>query len=58
MLLIQSTNLGSVNLLAYVDENMVTENNMATIENIINQLNSKVNLKDLGALNYFLSMEV
>ncbi|GJW68107.1 putative RNA-directed DNA polymerase [Tanacetum coccineum] len=45
-------------ILVYVDDIIVTCNNKGTIDNIICQIGSAFALKDLGPLNYFLSIEI
>nr|GEW28183.1 retrovirus-related Pol polyprotein from transposon TNT 1-94 [Tanacetum cinerariifolium] len=45
-------------ILVYVDDIIVTGNNICTIDNIIFQLGSTFALKDLGPLNYFLGIEI
>lgn len=45
-------------LLVYVDNIIVMGNNFSLIDSFVTSLSSKFSLKDLGELNYFLSIKV
>ena len=45
-------------LLLYVDDIIITGNNSTTISNIISQLSTAFELKDLGHLRYFLGLQI
>ena len=45
-------------MLIYVDDIILTGNDDKVIQNLITQLSSEFALKDLGALHYFLGIEV
>ena len=42
----------------YVDDMLLIGNNMDTIKEVKKQLSSKFNMKDLGATNFILKMEI
>jgi Reverse transcriptase (RNA-dependent DNA polymerase) len=44
--------------LVYVDDIIITGNNSAAINSLLNTLNSNFSIKDLGDLHYFLGIEV
>ncbi|KAM6542216.1 hypothetical protein CsatB_006663 [Cannabis sativa] len=48
----------TIMLLVYVDDIIVTGNNSEVLNSFINRLNKMFSLKDLGALHYFLGVEV
>ena len=48
----------TVYLLLYVDDIIITGNNSTTISNIISQLSTAFELKDLGPLRYFLGLQI
>jgi hypothetical protein len=48
----------TVYLLLYVDDIIITGNNSTTISNIITQLSTAFELKDLGPLRYFLGLQI
>lgn len=45
-------------LLVYVNDIVVTGNNVTTINNFKNALSKRFSLKDLGLLHYFIGVEV
>lgn len=45
-------------MLIYVDDILITSSDVAYIQNLITDLNSQFSLKNLGALNFFLGIEV
>ena len=45
-------------LLVYVDDILLTGNNVACVNNLKKVLDNKFGLKDLGSLRYFLGLEV
>jgi hypothetical protein len=45
-------------LLLYVDDIIITGNNMSLIDTFIRKLRHEFSMKDLGTLNYFLGLEV
>ena len=45
-------------VLIYVDDIIITGNNSAKLRNFIDAVNKNFTLKDLGALHYFLSIQV
>jgi len=47
-----------LNLLLYVDDIVVTGNNIPFLQHFIQQLHRDFATKDLGTLNYFLGLEV
>ncbi|KAK2979325.1 hypothetical protein RJ640_013289 [Escallonia rubra] len=47
-----------VNVLVYVDDLIISENNHASIQRFKTYLNEYFHMKDLGALKYFLGVEV
>ena len=55
---IKSENDDFTALIVYVDDIMLTRNSVAEIDRIKHILDSNFRIKDLGALNYFLSLEV
>lgn len=52
------TERGSVFILVYVDDIVVTGSDSVEVEQIISQINDEFKLKDLDILNYFIGMEV
>jgi hypothetical protein len=42
----------------YVGDILLVRNNMDAIKEVMNQLSSKFNMKDLGAMNFILGMEM
>jgi hypothetical protein len=48
----------TVYLLLYVDDIIITGNNSTAISNIISQLSTTFELKDLGPLRYFLGLQI
>uniref|UniRef100_A0A2N9GWR7 Reverse transcriptase Ty1/copia-type domain-containing protein n=1 Tax=Fagus sylvatica TaxID=28930 RepID=A0A2N9GWR7_FAGSY len=48
----------TVYLLLYVDDIIITGNNSTAISNIISQLSTAFELKDLGPLRYFLGLQI
>ena len=44
-------------LLLYVDDMAITENNSVTLKRLLDELNSKFRMKDLGRLHYFLGIQ-
>lgn len=57
-LFIMRTERGSVFILVYVDDIVVTGSDSVEVEQIISQINDEFKLKDLDILNYFIGMEV
>ncbi|KAK9069971.1 hypothetical protein SSX86_010369 [Deinandra increscens subsp. villosa] len=57
-LFIMSSETVFVVLLVYVDDIVITGNNVTIIEKVKKALNSKFKIKDLGSLKYFLGIEV
>ena len=55
---IYNTNGVRVYFLAYVDDISITGSHNAFISHLIDALSAKFPLKDLGALNYFLGVEL
>jgi hypothetical protein len=51
------SNASHVFLLVYVDDIIVTSNNMETIQTIITKLQADFAIKDLGSLSYFLGIQ-
>ncbi|KAG8499008.1 hypothetical protein CXB51_005388 [Gossypium anomalum] len=47
-----------VYVLIYVDDIIITGNNSQAIDRFVHDLNARFSLKDLGQLNYFLSIQV
>ena len=47
-----------VYLLLYVDDTIITGNNLIAISNIISQLSTAFDIKDLGQLCYFLGLQI
>jgi len=45
-------------LIVYVDDIIVTVDDLQEIDNLKKQLKAKFELKDLGTIRYFLGMEV
>ena len=45
-------------LLLYVDDIIITGNNSSLLDSFTHKINTKFATKDLGSLNYFLSLEV
>ena len=45
-------------LLVYVDDLVITGNNLCFVYEIVAQLGNRFSLKDMGQLNFFLGMEV
>jgi hypothetical protein len=48
----------TVYLLLYVDDIIITGNNSSAVSNIISQLSTAFELKDLGPLRYFLGLQI
>ncbi|KAD6453153.1 hypothetical protein E3N88_07858 [Mikania micrantha] len=57
-LFIYSSNGTTLYMLVYVDDIVLTGNNSAAIDNIVKHLQQHFALQDLGALSYFLGIEV
>jgi hypothetical protein len=45
-------------LVLYVDDMLLIENNKEIIQDVKNQLSSKFDMKDIGAANFILGMEI
>ncbi|GKV47648.1 hypothetical protein SLEP1_g54528 [Rubroshorea leprosula] len=58
VLLIRKTNHGMVLLLLYVDDMIITRDDISSIHDLKQFLNHKFEMKDLGILSYFLGLEV
>ena len=52
------TNEITTNLLIYVDNVLLTRNNVALLQRLIQQLGQEFAIKDLGSLHYFLAVEI
>ncbi|RVX05870.1 Retrovirus-related Pol polyprotein from transposon RE1 [Vitis vinifera] len=50
--------VGTVYLLLYVDDMVITGSNSAMVQTLITQLSKEFSMKDLGDLHYFLDVEV
>ncbi|XP_034685771.1 uncharacterized mitochondrial protein AtMg00810-like [Vitis riparia] len=57
-LFVHHTIAGTVYLLLYVDDMVLTTTNPALIKTLITRLSKEFAMKDLGSLHYFLSVEV
>ena len=57
LFILHSTSV-SIYLLVYVDDIIIIGNNQSAIHKVITLLSRRFSLKDLGALTYFLSIEV
>ncbi|GKV02865.1 hypothetical protein SLEP1_g15248 [Rubroshorea leprosula] len=57
-LFIRKTNHGMVLLLLYVDDMIITRDDMSGIHDVKQFLSHKFEMKDLGVLSYFLGLEV
>ncbi|GKV46866.1 hypothetical protein SLEP1_g53828 [Rubroshorea leprosula] len=57
-LFIRKTDRGMVLLLFYVDDMIITRDDVAGVEELKQSLNQKFEMKDLGVLSYFLGLEV
>lgn len=57
-LFFQHTKEGSVYLLVYVDDLVITGPNPLLVNKVVTELNSFFTLKDLGELNYFLGIAI
>lgn len=58
LLFIYSRKGTTLYIVVYVHDVIVTSNNAAAIDHIVNQLSKAFALKDLGPLNYFLGLEI
>ena len=58
LLYFRKTNIGIVLLLVYVDDIVITGSDSQLIEQLQQRLQSSFHMKDLGPLQYFLSLEV
>lgn len=45
-------------MLVYVDDIIITGNHFSGVRHIINGMSNRFSIKDLGALHYFLGVEV
>ncbi|GKV38309.1 hypothetical protein SLEP1_g46233 [Rubroshorea leprosula] len=57
-LFIHKTTWGMVLLLVYVDDMIITGDDITCVEELKQSLNQKFEMKDLGVLSYFLGLEV
>ena len=57
-LFIRKGRLGLVSILLYVDDLVITGTNLDEIDRVKLQLTATFDMKDLGALHYFLGIEV
>lgn len=57
-LYIRATRTSILMMLIYVDDLIITGNSNSTINSLIQELNQVFAMKDLGPLNYFLSVEI
>jgi hypothetical protein len=57
-LFVYHTTLGTIYLLLYVDDIVITGSNTSLVHQFIASLSNEFSLKDLGALHYFLGVEV
>ncbi|GFZ05453.1 hypothetical protein Acr_17g0010250 [Actinidia rufa] len=57
-LFVHHSTAGTVYLLLYVDDMVLTGNNPALIKTLITRLSTEFAMKDLGSLHYFLGVEV
>ena len=57
-LFVHHTTAGTVYLLLYVDDMVLTGNNPALIKTLITRLSTEFAMKDLGSLHYFLGVKV
>jgi len=57
-LFVYSTAHEIIYLLLYIDDIIITGNNISLIDTFIHKLRHEFSMKDLGTLNYFLGLEV
>ncbi|XP_022860440.1 uncharacterized protein LOC111380988 [Olea europaea var. sylvestris] len=57
-LFVYHSSLGTVYLLLYVDDMVITGSNPSMIQSIITRLSKEFSMKDLGDIHYFLDVEV
>jgi Reverse transcriptase (RNA-dependent DNA polymerase) len=51
-------NYTTIIILIYVDDIIITENNLEKIKNVKRKLKENFDIKDLGLLKYFLGIEI
>ncbi|KAG8474391.1 hypothetical protein CXB51_033766 [Gossypium anomalum] len=57
-LFVHVTTTSTLYVLVYVDDIIITGNELGSIDDFVQQLHSKFSLKDMGDLHYFLGVEV
>src|SRR5262249_43124268 len=57
-LFVYHSSLGTVYLLLYIDDMVITGNNSTLVQTLIIRLSKEFSMKDLGDLHYFLGIEV
>ena len=57
-LFLRRTNKGTILLLQYMDDMIITGDDLSDIQELKNFLSQQFEMKDLGHLNYFLGLEI
>ena len=57
-LFLRRTNKGTILLLLYVDDIIITDNDLSDIQELKDFLSQQFEMKDLGHLNYFLCLDI